>query len=103
MPEKKLAAAAIADLSEWIKRGAPWPAEAKTTSNLRSGPITKEERQFWSLQLPKESPLPEVKDASRVNTPIDRFITAAGKMACSIDTPDKAFAPTFVSPACRGA
>ncbi|MCE9527829.1 MAG: DUF1549 domain-containing protein, partial [Planctomycetales bacterium] len=77
MPEKKLPAAAIADLTEWIKRGAPWPAEAKTTSNLRSGPITREERLFWSLQPSKVSPLPEVKDASRISTPIDRFITAA--------------------------
>jgi hypothetical protein len=77
MPEKKLPAAAIADLTEWIKRGAPWPAEAKGAATVRSGPITKEERQFWSLQLPKEAPLPDVKDASRISTPIDRFIAAA--------------------------
>jgi hypothetical protein len=77
MPEKKLPAAAIADLAEWIKRGAPWPAEAKTTSNLRSGPITKEERQFWSFQQPKEASLMEVKDASRISTPIDHFVVAA--------------------------
>src|SRR6185436_17056799 len=76
-PEKKLPAAAIADLAEWIKRGAPWPAEAKTTSNLRSGPITKEERQFWSFQQPKEASLMEVKDASRISTPIDHFVVAA--------------------------
>lgn len=77
MPEKKLPQPAIADLAEWIRRGAPWPAEAKTATTLRSGPITKEERLFWSLQPPKESPLPEVKDASRINTPVDRFVTAA--------------------------
>ena len=76
MPEKQLPAVAIADLAEWIKRGAPWPAEAKTTSNLRSGPITNDERQFWSLQVPKEAPLPKVKDNSRVATPVDRFIAA---------------------------
>jgi len=77
MPEKKLPQPAIADLAEWIKRGAPWPAEAKTTAAVRSGPITKEERQFWSLQPPKEAPLPEVKDASRISAPIDRFIAVA--------------------------
>ena len=77
MPEKQLPAVAIAELAEWIKRGAPWPAEAKTTSNLRSGPITNDERQFWSLQVPKEAPLPKVKDNSRVATPVDRFIAAA--------------------------
>ena len=77
MPEKKLPQPAIADLTEWIRRGAPWPIEAKSAVAVRSGPITKEERLFWSLQLPKESPLPDVKDASRINTPIDRFITAA--------------------------
>jgi hypothetical protein len=70
---KKLPQPAIADLTEWIRRGAPWPAEAKSAAAVRSGPITKEERQFWSLQPPKESPQPEVKDASRVSTPIDRF------------------------------
>ncbi|MBC7854292.1 MAG: PSD1 domain-containing protein [Pirellulaceae bacterium] len=77
MPEKKLPQPAIADLAEWIRRGAPWPAEAKTATTLRSGPITKEERQFWSLQPPQDLPLPEVKDASRISTPIDRFINAA--------------------------
>ena len=77
MPEKKLPQAAIADLTEWIKRGAPWPAEAKGTAAVRSGPITKEERLFWSFQSPKDVSLPEVKDASRISTPIDRFIAAA--------------------------
>jgi hypothetical protein len=77
MPEKKLPQPAIADLTEWIRRGAPWPAEAKGTATVRSGPITKEERQFWSFQPPKEVPLPDVKDASRISSPIDRFITAA--------------------------
>ena len=77
MPEKKLPQPAIDDLTEWIKRGAPWPAEARSAAVVRSGPITKEERLFWSLQPPKEMPLPELKDASRVSTPIDRFITAA--------------------------
>ncbi len=77
MPEKKLPQPAIADLAEWIRRGAPWPAEAKTATALRSGPITKEERLFWSLQQSQEASLPEVKDASRINTPIDHFIAAA--------------------------
>ncbi|MGI8980682.1 MAG: DUF1553 domain-containing protein [Pirellulaceae bacterium] len=77
MPEKKLPQAAIADLAEWIRRGAPWPVESKSATAVRSGPITKEERLFWSLQPPKEAPLPEVKDSSRVSTPIDRFISAA--------------------------
>lgn len=77
MPEKKLPQPAIADLTEWIKRGAPWPAEAKSAAAVRSGPITKEERQFWSLQPPKEAPLLEVKDAGQASTPIDRFISAA--------------------------
>jgi Protein of unknown function (DUF1549)/Protein of unknown function (DUF1553)/Planctomycete cytochrome C len=77
MPEKKLPQQAMIDLVEWIRRGAPWPVESKTTATVRSGPITKEERLFWSLQPPREALLPEVKDSSRASTPMDRFITAA--------------------------
>ena len=80
-PEKKLPQGTIAELAEWIRRGAPWPAGAKTAATLRSGPITSEERAFWSFQQPREGSVPEVKRLEHVHTPIDRFVTAACEAA----------------------
>ncbi len=61
----KLGGGEIADLSDWIKAGAPWPDEAAARKTL------------WSLQ-PLHTPLPpEVKDAAWARTPIDRFILSA--------------------------
>jgi mono/diheme cytochrome c family protein len=74
-PDESLKPEEVAGLADWIRHGAPWPAEA-VRSSTRGGSITKQERQFWSFQpLTRISP-PEVHDQSWLRTPVDRFILA---------------------------
>ncbi len=72
-PGKKLPATDIATLTKWIEMGAPWTPGASGITT-RSGEITAEERQFWSFQPVRNPPLPEVKNRTWVQSPVDRFI-----------------------------
>src|SRR5262249_53284480 len=61
MPEgKKLPASQIADLTAWVKMGAPWPGAEKTaaTTTTRRGPfqITETDRAHWAVQPVKRPP-----------------------------------------------
>ncbi len=78
-PKGKLSDAEIADLTDWVKRGLPWPATAASgDASVRAGndAITPEERAFWSFQPITDPPPPAVRDEKWVKTPIDRFILA---------------------------
>jgi hypothetical protein len=82
---KPLAAQEIADLTQWVKQGAVWPASAPGTvfsASLKTGVITEKQRAFWSFQPLKVVAVPEVKDSHWAKTPIDKFVlakmTAAG-------------------------
>src|SRR4051812_45622858 len=66
-PDKKLADRDVADLARWVADGAVYPAA--TTA--------KADRTHWAFVPPTDPPLPAVKDAGWVRTPIDRFILAA--------------------------
>jgi mono/diheme cytochrome c family protein len=90
-PKGKLKDAEIAALTEWVKRGALWPAARPmvaiaATSNSPSQPsapalaptqsITPAQRSFWSFQPLRNPTPPAVKDVSWAVTAIDRFILA---------------------------
>ncbi|HZP83295.1 MAG TPA: PSD1 and planctomycete cytochrome C domain-containing protein [Chthonomonadaceae bacterium] len=80
-PTGKLKAEEIAALTEWIKMGAPWPGakvseEAKKAAQNGDYVITEEQRRFWSFRPIRKPPLPKVKNAAWVKSPIDRFILA---------------------------
>ncbi|HUY92518.1 MAG TPA: DUF1553 domain-containing protein [Pirellulales bacterium] len=80
-PKGKLPEEEVAVLVEWVRRGAPWPnAEpitAKPAASTTSGPaITDEQRSFWAFRPPAEPPLPKVKNAAWVASPLDRFVLA---------------------------
>lgn len=77
-PSGKLADADIAVLTEWIEKGAVWPAEAKTVKPA-SGEyrITAEQRAFWSFQPVKAPELPKFANAAWAKGAIDRFVLAA--------------------------
>jgi mono/diheme cytochrome c family protein len=65
----------INDLTAWVKNGAVWPEEPKTTQ-AGGYVIRPEQRQFWSFQpLAKPQP-PKTKDAAWPMNNIDRFILA---------------------------
>ena len=69
MPENKLADQQIADLVRWVEMGAPFPEAVKANARTR-------DPNHWSFQPPAEHPLPEVKNAKLVDSPIDQFILA---------------------------
>ncbi len=74
MPPKgeKLSDQQVADLTEWVRRGAPDPRtlEAKGSAATYGGVG----RQHWSFLPVKKSPAPVVKDAAWCQTPVDNFI-----------------------------
>ena len=69
---KKLSAAQIADLVEWVKRGAPDPRSSKSVT----GGAKKSGKEHWAFQPVKKTAVPEVKDPKWCATPIDNFIVA---------------------------
>jgi len=73
-PKSKLSNPDVAALTKWIAAGAPWPKEATQAAAIRTGPITPEERRFWSLQPVKATAPPRVNDAAWPRNDIDRFI-----------------------------
>ena len=80
-PKAKLSPKQIADVTEWVKRGAIWPGEtvdlAQANAMRSAGAtVTDEDRQFWAFQRPQLPPLPAVQNEAWVQTPIDRFILA---------------------------
>jgi hypothetical protein len=78
-PKKKLAATAIADLTAWVKMGAPWPDRVvgvRPTLGADASPFTPEERSFWAFQPPDESAIPAVRNTAWPSWPLDQFILA---------------------------
>lgn len=74
-PAGKLKDDEIAALTEWVKRGAPWPdglrqkrKDAKTQAG--GAPL------HWSFVPVKTPAIPKVKNSAWVKTPIDAFILA---------------------------
>ncbi len=79
-PDEQLSPAQVEILSDWVRMGAPWPAnEAKIQAPLakqKKRLITDVDRGFWSFQPVKDSPVPPVRDAAWCRNPIDHFILA---------------------------
>jgi mono/diheme cytochrome c family protein len=76
-PGGKLPGAEIAALTEWVRRGAVWPAtKSIPTATPTSGGFTAAQRKFWSFQPVKRSAIPSVKNAAWVKNPIDAFLLA---------------------------
>jgi len=80
-PSGKLTPQQIADLTQWVKMGAPWPGQEKAvaaTSTIRRGKfeISDKDRAHWAFQPVARPPVPAVKNAAWVANPIDAFILA---------------------------
>ncbi|MBI1763272.1 MAG: PSD1 domain-containing protein [Acidobacteria bacterium] len=67
----KLSDAEIADLTRWIKGGAPWPVTLATKNEYLIKP---EHQAFWSFQPVRRPAVPAVKGAT--NNPVDAFLLA---------------------------
>ncbi|MBS0261911.1 MAG: DUF1553 domain-containing protein [Planctomycetes bacterium] len=76
-PKSKLPEREIADLTQWVKMGAPWPARDGADAQVkkaRSDVITDEQRQFWAFVPPRDPPIPVVKNKNWPQAPLDHFI-----------------------------
>jgi hypothetical protein len=70
-PDDKLPAEAIANLTQWIKAGLPWPGSAAAVETT-----AEKWKTHWAFQPVKEATPPAVRQSNRVQTPIDAFILA---------------------------
>ncbi len=79
-PRMKMPAKEIADLTAWVKMGAPWPnakpVVAKVEPKDAEPTFTKEQTGHWSLQPVRKPTPPVVKQSAWVRSPIDAFILA---------------------------
>ena len=74
-PQGKLPDHEIAALTEWVRRGLPYPGVAKKSET--KAPINLDEgRRFWSFQPVKPLPTPAVQHEEWVRRPIDAFVLA---------------------------
>jgi len=72
-PTSKLPEDAVAALTSWVNHGAPWPAD---DANNSAAAAKSAAEKHWAFQAVKQPPVPEVKQAAWVRTPIDAFILA---------------------------
>ncbi len=76
-PKKKLSKEQIADLSQWVRIGAPWPGSTAAPAPVkREFQIGERDRAHWAFQPVKRPPIPVVKDRQWVRNPVDAFVMA---------------------------
>ncbi|MBS0203231.1 MAG: DUF1553 domain-containing protein [Planctomycetes bacterium] len=79
-PKAKLPDAEIATLTEWIRRGLPWPNSQPTppavTTTGQTADFSDEQKQFWAFQPIRKSLPPPVKNEAWIRSPIDGFVLA---------------------------
>src|SRR5262249_25460301 len=77
----RLSTVEIARLSEWVRRGLPWPATDRPALE-RARRLAEDEqiaaarKTFWSFRPIECPPLPAVRAPGRSRTPSDRFVLA---------------------------
>jgi hypothetical protein len=90
-PAGRLSEASIAAIAEWVRRGAPWPSDDQRPRGRRTDTTNDQQRGrdvgrwslvvgptvHWAFRAPITPPLPKVKAADWVRSPLDRFILAA--------------------------
>ncbi|WP_437230764.1 PSD1 and planctomycete cytochrome C domain-containing protein [Planctomicrobium sp. SH661] len=79
-PEGKLNDHQISAVTRWINAGSHWPDGMKLAGEgpaLRSGPVTDEDRAFWSFQPAVDSTPPQVETTAASHNAIDQFILKA--------------------------
>ena len=76
-PKSKLKDQQIADLTDWVKQGAPMPAAAAApAAPARVEADLTEARKAWQYQKPQDPPVPAVKNATWCRSPVDNFVLA---------------------------
>ncbi len=75
-PKKKLPDAAIANLTAWVKMGAPWPADTAIKTGPANAFDLKARMKHWCWQPVKEVEPPAVRDKTWPLSKIDHFLLA---------------------------
>ncbi len=80
-PKGKLPEEAVADLTTWIRLGAPWPAGSASAAapgaeSLATMNPVEAARHHWAFQPVHEPALPAVTNRAWVQSPIDAFVLA---------------------------
>ncbi len=77
MPKNgRLNDAQIADLTQWVQMGAPWPKPNTETARNTGKQVTPEMRTWWSFVALHNEPVPQVKEAAWAHNDVDRFVLA---------------------------
>ncbi len=76
-PSKPLSPAAIADLTHWVKMGAPWPDSERLAPPGSSGAGSADPKQHWAFQPIRRAPLPAVKKSDWPRSSVDWFVLSA--------------------------
>lgn len=72
-PKKALNSEQVAVLEQWIKLGAPWPAEASTKSDLDENGFSAEDKAWWAVQPLADVTVPDSGNDWAKNE-IDHFV-----------------------------
>src|SRR5207244_627174 len=74
-PKGKLPAAAVADLTAWVRMGAPWPDApvADAPGSPKAFDLHKRKAEHWAWRPVRATPPPAVRDATWPLTPGDRL------------------------------
>lgn len=76
-PKGKISDAEIAELSAWVKRGAPFPADTASSAMADEKIDFEKAKQFWSFRDVEKQPLPVTTKQDWQRQRIDHFILAA--------------------------
>lgn len=90
-PRGKLPDEAVAALTEWIQRGAPWPAssQAVITAPLSAAALAEEQRrQHWAYQPIQRPDLPAVRHATWPRGRLDALVLAGLESAGLTPSPE---------------
>jgi mono/diheme cytochrome c family protein len=74
MPPKeknRLEDAAVAALAEWVRQGAPWPADAKLA---RTSSAAEARPRHWAFQPVRRPPVPNPRNDKQAENPVDAFL-----------------------------
>jgi Protein of unknown function (DUF1553)/Protein of unknown function (DUF1549)/Planctomycete cytochrome C len=69
-PKERLTTRQVADLTDWVRMGAPFPEAAQVRDPRDEG------RNFWAFRPPQDPPIPAVKDTRWARSDLDRLVLA---------------------------
>ncbi len=87
-PKGKLPAAAIRDISQWIRMGAPDPRKGAQPTKKQTGLTIEAGKSFWSYRPIVRPKVPTTQNSSWAHNDIDRFILKGLEVRGLVPAPD---------------